>query len=173
MWKAELMKYKEYTFLLNQSGSGYLSLVLEVQGRAGPGAGAGRESLSLGQNHMDLTQSLWQNSHQCPVISPENEVVWGLGNQDLSLIWALIAMGKSSWFTPNWNSLTPSKQGRLQWVALVGLFCLQLFNLFHYFVVYWCSEKFWEQRSIGALGWTCSVHKTELLDGSGCAESKI
>lgn len=55
MWKAELMKYKkECTFLLNQSGSSYLSLVLEVQGRAG----AGRESLSMGQNHMELTQSL-------------------------------------------------------------------------------------------------------------------
>lgn len=54
----------------------------------------------------------------------------------------------------------------------MGLFCLLLLNLFNYFFIYWCSEKFWEQRNLGALAWTCSVHETELLDGSGCAEWK-
>lgn len=38
------MKYKEYIFLPNLSGSSYLSPILETQGRPDPAAGSGRET---------------------------------------------------------------------------------------------------------------------------------
>lgn len=45
MRKTQLMKFKkEYIFLPNLSGSGYLSPTLATQGKPGPAAGSGRET---------------------------------------------------------------------------------------------------------------------------------
>lgn len=69
MWKTQLMDYKEYIFLPNLSGSGYLSPILEIQGWEGPHP--------LGWDHPGplLVPSPLQNSHQHPIVSLEKEVV--------------------------------------------------------------------------------------------------
>lgn len=76
------MDYKEYIFLPNLSGSGYLSPILEIQGGADPPGWEGPRPLGWDHPGPLFVPSPLQNSHQHPIVSLEKEVVWGLSNQD-------------------------------------------------------------------------------------------
>lgn len=178
MWKAELVKYEECIFFLNLSGSSYLSPDLEVQGRTGPVAGAGRESPCPWDRIASTKGSPYPISvAKLPPAS--HSFTWKRGcvrpgepRPEFNM--GFYCHGKVI-FTLTYTELefiNPFKVGDVAVPALVSLFCLLLFNLFHYFVIYWCFENFWEQRNLGALGGTCCVHEADLLDGSGCAERK-
>lgn len=178
------MKYKKkYIFLPNLSGSSYLSPVLEFQGGTGRVAAAGRESLCpwdrITSTKGSLYPSLWQNFHQWPEISPENEVVWGEPrpefNMDFNCHGKVIVI------------LTYTKLGFINLLkaqeaaapALVGLFCLLLFNLFYYFI-YWCSESsgnrgtsvLWGGRAV-SMRLSCWMARVVQDEKSWCPQSML
>lgn len=181
MWKTQLMKYKEEcVFLPNLFGSSYLSPVLETQGRS--------DGLIL---QLTLADKL---PVSCDGItstkgSPFLISVVKLPPASRSFAWKRVCVRPEEPRPVEFNMnfychgkvlviqtyiklefINPFKAGQAAVPVLVGLFCLLLFHLFYYFVIYWRSDKSWEQRNADALGWTRRIHAAELLDTSGCAK---
>lgn len=155
MLKTRFRKYKGYIFLPNLSGSSYLSPVLETQSGSDPTAGSGRERPVPWGEIRSITGSPYPVSvaklppashsfawkRDCVRPEEPRPVEFNMNFDCHGKVLVIQTCTKLEFI----NSF---KAGQAAVPALGGLFWLLLFHLFHYFVTYWCSDEFWEQRRL-------------------------